>query len=133
MVMCVQPVGMCNVSAPAKMVSFKANEAKDEMLMNEAPMQAPKKERHWFKALASLMCPGLGQIFDGRFGAGIKQMLGLACLGLAGRVLAVYGIAAKNKYGRMASMVASVAAGFGALGLYIHSVKDAFRGGKKAA
>lgn len=132
MSMSVQPVSMssvCPVSS-VRAVPFKGESSNMEMA--QPKVEAPKKERHWFKAFASLMCPGLGQIFDGRFGTGIKQMLGIAVLSLAAKGLAIAGIAAKSKFGAIASMIASSVAGFGAIGVYINSVRDAFRGGKKA-
>lgn len=133
MSMSVQPVSMSSVRpvSEVKAVPFKGESNSMEM-MAQSGIEAPKKERHWFKAAASAIFPGLGQILDGRFGTGLKQMLGIAVLSLVAKGLAIFGVASKAKYGLFASMIASAVAGLGALGIYINSIRDAFRGGKKA-
>ena len=123
MSMAIQPVSVNTYSAPKsrQSITFQGE-------------QAPKKETHMFKAIASAAFPGvaLGQFLDGRFGSGFKHIFGMAGLSLASKVLAVAGLAAKNKYVGIASIVASSFAGIGAFATYIHSIVDAYRGGKKA-
>lgn len=96
------------------------------------PQETPKKEKHLFKAIASAAFPGLalGQFLDGRFGSGFKHMFGLLALSLASKITAIAGVASKSKLGMLASMGASLACGIGAFATYVHSIVDAYKGGK---
>jgi hypothetical protein len=87
-----------------------------------------KKERHFFKALASLFITGGGQILDGRFGDGIKQNLLSAAISLGGYFGSVM-LSAKGKL--PLAMVVSTGATVAFAANKIHSIIDAYRGGDK--
>lgn len=128
MSMTVQAVGVNAYSAPKmKQAAFKGKKT-------EAPevAEAPKQKKHLGKAIASFFVTGLGQMFDGRFGTGLKQMLISAGCGLAAKFLAVAALASKTKVGAVVAGIGSAAAGIGVIANAIHSVIDAYNGGKKA-
>ena len=128
MSMAIQAVGSgVYGSSQLKSTTFKGKKNED------IGAEAPKKERHFIKAAASTVCPGLGQILDGRFGTGIKQVLSIAGLGILSKVTAAAAVLSKGKVGLILGMAASVASGVGAVAAYIHSIVDAYRGGSKKA
>ena len=81
----------------------------------------------------------MGQILDGRVKDGAKDMGTLLGLGIIGKLTGVAGYlnfvkatqAGKTPYGYYAACGAGLVLGAAALANWIHSVVDAYNGGKK--
>ena len=110
---------MCNQHA-CNRPNFKGAEKSDA--------SAPK--RSWGKAIASGLCPGLGQALDDRMGTGAKHFGAFVGLAVLSKICAVSGVAAmakNSKAGAIASIVAGTLAGIGSFGAWVHSVIDAYK------
>jgi len=94
--------------------------------------ETPKKEKHLGKAILSAFMPGLGQIADGRTKDGIKDMTKVYGLGLVSGFLGLATVAVKSKVGFLAALAGSTISGIGAIASALHSIVDAYKGGKKA-
>ena len=98
-----------------------------------------KKEKNVGKAVASGIVPGLGQIIDGRTKDGLKDMgknVGLNILGTATGIAGYLNFvkatqAGKTPYGYYAACAAGLAIGAAAIANWVHSIVDAYNGGKK--
>ena len=98
------------------------------------------KSGHWGKAIASVIVPGLGQFCDGRVADGFKQLgAGVGFL-LAGKGLGIVFVnefakslrnAVKPGLGAKSALAGSILAGIGFVANSIHSIVDAYKGGKK--
>lgn len=95
-----------------------------------AEKPASGKGQKLAKSFCSLIMTGLGQMCDGRVKTGFKQLgayIGFAFLTSAGYV---GNIVANTKAGKAASLVAMVAGAIGSVATKIHTVVDAYKGGK---
>lgn len=99
---------------------------------------APKKKSIG-KGIASAFIPGLGQAIDGRFKDGLKDyaknfgwVVGGTAAGLAGYNSFVKAVEAggKTPYGFYAGMALAALATIGFVANRVHSVVDAYNGGK---
>lgn len=104
----------------------KAQKPLAKEILEDEPKK--KKEKHFFKALASAWVTGLGQILDGRIGDGLKQNLAAAAIALGGYVGSAF-LSAKGKL--PLAMVVSTGATIAYIANKIHSIKDAYRGDNK--
>lgn len=90
------------------------------------------------KGIASFILPGSGQMFEGRFKDGFKDMLTVAGLSLGGIAIGRLGglnfakatQAAKTPYGWYAAIALCGLAAIGNIATRIHSAVDAYKGGK---
>lgn len=119
-------------------------EAKESQVKDTVEIAKPKKKSFW-KGLSSFLLTGSGQMFDGRFKDGLKD------LGIQTGLLVGSGVIAKlgamnlakvveatvknpavkaTPYGWYASMAACGLLGIAVLANKIHSVVDAYKGGK---
>ena len=108
--------------------------------------EAPKKKGSAGKALASAFLPGLGQMFDGRTKDGIKDMAAHVGLPTLATVVTYLGVAnfakaveagaksgvTKTPYGFYAAVGVAALAGLGTVANWVHSVVDAYKGGKNS-
>lgn len=107
----------------------KSSKSDSADIAAEGKLDKKKKERHFFKALASTLVTGGGQILDGRIGEGIKQNLVSAAISLGGYFGSVM-LSAKGKL--PLAMVVSTGATVAFVINKIHSILDAYRGGDKS-
>lgn len=119
-------------------------EAKESLAKDTVEIAKPKKKSFW-KGLSSFLLTGSGQMFDGRFKDGLKD------LGIQTGLLVGSGVIAKlgainlakvveatvknpavkaTPYGWYASIAACGLLGIAVLANKIHSVVDAYKGGK---
>ena len=84
------------------------------------------------KAIASTFIPGLGQMCDGRTGTGLKFLGGVTLAGIASKLAYTSSLFAKTTKGFAGAMVAGMALGLTAAGLWIANIVDAYKGGKSA-
>lgn len=120
----------------------KYNRSKDTV---EKSADKQEKKGGYGKAIASGFLPGLGQFFDGRTKDGFKDLgrhIALPTIasiaGFAGYMnlvstaekAAKTGVS-KTPYGFYAAAALSLVAGLGATANWIHSIVDAYKGGKK--
>lgn len=106
--------------APAKQnVSFAGSETSNA-----------EKGKKFGKAFASFFVTGLGQMFDGRFKDGIKDLALAIGLGAAAKLSASAGLAAKSKAGQILGAAGAVGLAIAWCANAIHSVVDAYKGGK---
>lgn len=103
------------------------------------PVKENKKGGNWGKAIASTFLTGLGQLFDGRTKDGLVDMatdVGLYATagGLSMAFMNAFAKAtqtgAKLGLGGKAAYIGAALAGFGLLANKIHTIVDAYKGGK---
>ena len=97
----------------------------------DAVSENKEKKDGWGYAIASVPLPGLGQFLQGRTADGLKQLGAVLGLTILGKLSAAAGLAAKNKYTKIAGIAAGVVSGLAGTGAWIYSIVDAFKGGKK--
>ena len=107
--------------------------AKQNVSFAGAEKSNPEKGKSFGKGFASLWMTGLGQMFDGRVKTGFKQLgteMGLGAVSGLASVLAVKAMSSGSRVGLIASIGLGVVAGIGAIANKIHSIVDAYKGGK---
>ena len=107
-------------------------EAKESLAKDTVEIAKPKKKSFW-KGFASYWITGLGQMIDGRTKTGFKQLgTEVALGGVSGlaTALSLKAMQTGNKYGFIAGIGLGVLAGIGIIANKIHSVVDAYKGGK---
>lgn len=114
-------------------------------LSNDTVELSEKKKGGTGKAIASALIPGLGQIIDGRTKDGLVDFgtsLGIGAIGTAigglGYKSFVKNIqqcvktgAPKTPVGYYVALAASALTGIAAIANWVHSIADAYKGGKK--
>ena len=103
-----------------------------------------KKEKHVGKAIASGFIPGLGQMLDGRIKDGAKDMGTIFGLGVIGKLTGILGGISfaraaeatakgisKIPYGFYVACATGFVIGTASIVKWVHSVIDAYHGGKK--
>ncbi|MBS4760391.1 MAG: hypothetical protein KHX03_06805 [Clostridium sp.] len=124
----------------------KYNRSKDTVeFEDKQPAEKSEKRGSAGKAVASAFLPGLGQFCDGRTKDGFKDLgrhillpaVGTAA-GIAGYLNFAKAVEAgaktgmtKTPYGFYAAIGVAALAGIGTFANWIHSVVDAYKGGKK--
>ena len=107
--------------------------AKQNVSFASAEKSNPEKGKSFGKGFASYCITGLGQMIDGRTKTGFKQLgTEVALGGVSGlaTALSLKAMQTGNKYGFIAGIGLGVLAGIGVIANKIHSVVDAYKGGK---
>ena len=125
--------------AGVKALKEKYNKSEDTVEIG-----GKKKEKNVGKAIASGFLPGLGQILDGRVKDGAKDLGTILGLGIVGKLTAMAGGVSfvkateaaakgisKTPYGYYAACAAGLVIGAATVAKWVHSVVDAYNGGKK--
>ena len=119
--------------SPVSYAQTKNAPVKQNVSFAGAEKSAPEKGKSFGKGAASWFVTGLGQMIDGRIKTGFKQMgteFGLGAVSAVASALAVKAMQTGSKAGFIASVGLGVVAGIGAIANKIHSVIDAYKGGK---
>lgn len=107
--------------------------AKQNVSFAGAEKSNPEKGKSFGKGFASYCITGLGQMIDGRTKTGFKQLgteVGLGVVSAVTSALAIKAMQTGNKVGFAAAIGLGVVAGIGAIANKIHSIVDAYKGGK---
>ncbi len=119
--------------SPVNYAQVKNAPTKQNVSFAGAEKSNPEKGKSFGKGVASYFVTGLGQMIDGRVKTGFKQLgtgVGLAAVSGVATGLAIKSMQTGSKAGLIASIALGVVAGVGAIANKIHSIVDAYKGGK---
>lgn len=122
-------IGAVNYGVYSNNLSFQSKKCADKSACDSPK---PKKTGNIGKAIASALCPGLGQVCDNRVGSGLKHFGGFLGLAALSKIAPIGGFMAKSTAGRVAGFAIGLASGIGAFATYVHGIVDAYKGKKIA-